>query len=304
MTMRVIITGGSGLLGRALADNLSLDGHEAIILSRRPQEVRGLPAGARAVRWDGRSAAGWAELIDGSTAIVNLAGENISAGRWTERRKESIVRSRVDAGRAVVEAVQQAAVGPTVVMQASGIGHYGPRGDEFVTEQSPAGADFGARVTLAWEASTAPLDELGVRRVIMRMGPSLTPRGGALPLMMLPFRLFVGGPLGSGRQWLSWIHIADTIAAMRFLMERDDARGVFNVCSPQPATNAAFGRALARVMRRPYWLPAPAVALRLALGEMASTVLEGQRAMPARLLAMGFSFRFAEIEAALRDLLG
>lgn len=302
--MRVIITGGSGLLGRALAENLAADGNEVVVLSRRPQSVRGLPAGVRAEQWDGRTAAGWGALASGAGAIVNLAGENLSSGRWTAARKQRIVQSRVNAGRAVLEAVQAAAVKPAVVIQASGIGHYGPHGDEVLTEQSPAGDDFAARITLDWEAATAPLDALGVRRAVVRMGPSLTPHGGALPLMMLPFRMFMGGPLGSGKQWLSWIHIADTIAALRFLMDHESARGIFNVCSPQPVTNAEFGRVLGRVMRRPYWLPAPAFAMRLALGEMASTVLEGQRAAPAHLQELGFAFRFAALEPALRDLLG
>ncbi len=301
--MRVVITGGSGLLGRALAANLAADGYETIALTRRPARVRDLPQSVRAQIWDGRSAAGWGALADGATAIINLAGENLSSGLWTAQRKQRIRQSRLDAGRSVVEAVQAAAIKPAVVIQASGIGHYGPHGDDIVTEQSAAGKDFGASVTLDWEAASAAVEQMGVRRVIVRMGPSLARQAGALSLLMLPFRLFAGGRLGSGRQWLSWIHLADTISAIRFLIANEEARGVFNVCAPNPLTNAQFGRLLGRVMRRPFWLPVPAFTLRLVLGEMASTVLEGQRAAPERLLQMGYTFRFPDAEAALRDIL-
>ncbi len=301
--MRVIITGGSGLLGRALTADLVSDGHEVIVLSRDPQRVTGMPAGVRVERWDGRTVEGWGHLADGADAIVNLAGENIAAGRWTAERKQRIRQSRIDAGRAVVQAVERAARKPRVVVQASAVGYYGPRGDEEVVEETPPGDDFLARVAVDWEDSTAPVEAMGVRRAIIRTGVVLSTAGGALPRMLLPFKLFVGGPLGNGRQWFPWIHIADEIGAIRFLIENEEAAGPFNLAAPHPVTNAEFSRALGRVLKQPALFPVPAPALRLLFGEMATVLLDGQRAVPRRLQTLSFSFRYAEVEAALRDLL-
>lgn len=301
--MRVIITGGTGLIGRALAASLAGDGHEVIVLSRDSRRHTDLPAGVQVERWDGRTAAGWGPLADGADAIVNLAGENIGAARWTAERKERIRRSRLDAGRAVVEAVAAAGRKPRVVIQASAVGYYGPRGDEELSEEAPPGEDFLALLCVEWEASTAAVEAQGVRRAVIRSGLVFSTAGGSLPRLLLPFRFFVGGPLGSGRQWYSWIHIADEVAAIRFLIANEAARGPFNLCAPNPLTNAELARVIGRVMGRPSFLPTPAFALRLAFGEMAAAVLTGQRVVPARLLQLGFSFRFPTAEAALRDLL-
>jgi uncharacterized protein (TIGR01777 family) len=301
--MRVVITGGTGLIGRALAADLAADSHEVILLSRAPGWVAGLPAGVRAAGWDGQTAAGWGPLADGAQAIVNLAGENLGAGRWTAERKRRIRASRLNAGQAVVEAVRAAGRAPRVVVQSSAVGYYGPQGDQELAEGAPPGNDFLARLCVEWEASTAPVEAMGVRRVVIRSGVVFHASDGALPRMLLPFKLFVGGPLGSGRQWLSWMHIADEVAAIRFLIEKEEAAGAFNLAAPHPLTNAEFGRVVGRVLGRPAWIPAPAFALRLVLGEMATMVLDGQRAVPRRLLALGFAFRFPEAEAALRDLL-
>ncbi len=301
--MRIAITGGTGLIGRALADDLAAGGHEVILLSRTPEQATGLPAGVRAVGWDGRTAAGWGLLVDGAQAIVNLAGENLGAGRWTAERKRRFRDSRLNAGQAVVEAVQAASRAPRVVVQSSAVGYYGPQADQELAEEAPSGSDFLARLCVEWEASTAPVEAMGVRRAVIRSGVVLHASEGALPRMLLPFKLFVGGPLGSGRQWISWLHIADEVAAIRFLIDTEEAAGAFNLTAPYPLTNAEVGRAVGRVMRRPAWLPAPAFALRLILGEMATVVLDGQRVVPRRLLALGFAFRFPEAEAALRDLL-
>jgi uncharacterized protein (TIGR01777 family) len=247
---------------------------------------------------------GWAPLANGADAIVNLAGENLAEGRWTEERKRRIRGSRIEAGRAVVEAVEQVADKPGVVVQSSGLGYYGPTGDEFVTEEAPPGRDFLARVAVDWEACTAPVEDLGVRRAIIRTAPVLSMAAGALPRLVRPFRSFVGGPLGSGRQWFSWIHIADEVGAIRFLVENQNARGPFNLTTPNPIRNADFARILGRRLGRPSSLPTPAFVLRLLFGEMAAILMEGQRALPRRLLDLGFSFRFPEAETALRDLLG
>jgi len=301
-TMRVLITGGSGLVGRALAANLARDGSEVIILSRRPERIIGLPAGISAKWWDGHTTEAWSSLVDGADAIINLAGENISSGRWTDERKRGILESRLNVGRAIVQAVEAAARKPRVAIQASGVGYYGPCGDEEITEETPPGHDFLARVAVDWEASTASLEALGVRRVVIRTGVVLSTAGGALPRMLLPFRLFTGGRLGSGRQWFPWIHIADEVGAIRFLIESESAKGPFNLTAPAPLTNAEFSRFLGQRLRRPAFIPTPGFTLRLLFGEMATVILDGQRAIPRRLMQLGFIFQFPEAASALKDL--
>lgn len=301
--MRVIITGGTGLIGRALSASLAADGHEVILLSRSPERATDLPPGVRAERWDARSADGWGHLADGAGALVNLAGESIGAGRWTAERKRRILHSRLDAGRAVVQAVEQAREKPGVVVQASGIGYYGPRQADVITEETEPGRDWLAQVAVQWEASTAAVAEMGVRRAVLRTGVVLSLDDGAMPRMLLPFRLFVGGPLGGGNQWFPWIHLQDEAAAIRFLIEHEEARGPFNLAAPNPVTNGQFGRALGRVLGRPSLMPTPGLALKLLFGEMATLLLDGQRAVPQRLLDLGFEFQFPAVEAALKDLL-
>jgi uncharacterized protein len=301
--MRVVITGGSGLIGGALARDLGAAGHDVVVLSRDPARLAALPPGVRAAGWDGRTGEGWSALLDDDTAIVHLAGESIAAGRWTAARKRRIRASRVESGRAVVAAVRQAARPPRALLQGSAVGYYGPCGDETVTEDHPPGDDFLAGVCREWEASTAEVEALGVRRPLLRTGVVLATAGGALPRMALPFKMRIGGPLGNGRQWFPWIHVDDEVGAIRFLLEREDARGPFNLSAPHPVTNRELGHALGRALRRPSVMPTPAFALRLALGEMASMLLTGQRAVPARLLALGYTFRHPEIGAALADLM-
>jgi uncharacterized protein (TIGR01777 family) len=305
--MRVLITGGSGLIGRAAAARLAAEGHEVIVLSRDPERVRGLPAGVRAVAWDGRTAAGWEPLLDAQSAVLNLAGEGIADGRWTEERKRRIRTSRLDAGRAVVQAVRQAAAAgraPAAVLQSSGVGYYGECGDEEVGEDHPPGSDFLAQVAVDWEASTAEVEALGVRRVVLRTGVVLDRAGGALAKLLPPFRLGLGGPLGGGRQWFPWIHMADEVGAILFLLASEPASGPFNLCAPQPVTSRDFARALGRQLGRPAVLPVPAAALRLALGELAGALLRSQRVLPRRLLAAGYRCGFPELAGALADLLG
>ncbi len=301
--MRVLITGGSGLIGRELAASLVPD-HEVIILSRRPERISGLPLGVRTEKWDGHTIEGWHSLADGADAIVNLAGENIGSRCWTDKRKRAIIQSRLDTGQAVVEAARAVSHKPLVVIQASGIGYYGPHGDEEITEESPPGHDFLARLAVDWESSTAPVEALGVRRVIIRTGVVLSAGGGALPRMLLPFRFFVGGRMGSGRQWFPWIHIADEVGAIRFLIENEAAIGPFNLTAPSPVTNSEFSSLLGQQSRRPAFMPVPAFALRLIFGEMATALLDGQRAVPQRLMQLGYTFRFPNANSALRDLFG
>jgi uncharacterized protein (TIGR01777 family) len=301
--MRILITGGMGLIGRALAGDLGGAGHEVVVLTRDPAKAPPLPPNTRAAQWDGRTPAGWASLLDGDTAIVHLAGESVGAGRWSEARKRRIRESRVESGKAVIAAIRHAAERPRVLLQGSAVGYYGPCGDEAVTESHPPGDDFLARVCVEWEGSTAEAEALGVRRAVLRTGVVLSAAGGALPRMALPFRLMAGGPLGGGRQWLPWIHVADEVGAIRFLLERQDARGPFNLTAPRPLTNRDFSRALGKVLKRPSFAPAPGFALRLLLGEMAEALLTGQRAVPHRLLELGYEFRHPEASGALHDLL-
>jgi len=300
--MRVVITGGSGLIGSEVARDLGSAGHEVVILTRDPTKAA-LPPNTRAVQWDGKTASGWSSLLDGDTGILHLAGESIAAGRWSEVKKRRIRESRVESGQAVLAAIRQATEKPRVLLQGSAVGYYGPCGDEVVTESHPPGRDFLAEVCVEWEGSTAEAESLGVRRAQLRTGIVLSRKGGALPRMALPFRVMAGGPLGNGRQWFPWIHIADEVAAIRFLLEREDARGPFNLSAPHPLTNRQFSSALGRALRRPSLAPAPGFALRLALGEMADMLLHGQRAVPHRLLELGYAFRYPEALPALRSVL-
>ncbi len=305
--MRIIITGGTGLIGQALSVRLVSEGHEVLVLSRSPARAPDALAGVQVARWDARTAEGWVRFASGADAIVNLAGASL-ATRWTPHSKRVIRESRLNAGRAVVQATAQATSKPGVVVQASGAGYYGPRGDEALTEEAPPGPGFLGQTAVAWEASTSPVGESGCtqpgsRHIVIRSGVVLTPKGGALPRMMLPFRFFVGGRLGTGNQWLPWIHIDDEVRAIQFLIETAAASGPFNVTAPKPVTNREFSRVLGQVMHRPALFPVPSFVLQLLLGEMSTVLLDGQRAVPQNLLDLGFTFRFPDLEAALRDLL-
>lgn len=300
--MKVVITGGSGLIGRALAFNLAADKHQVIVLSRNPQEARKMPSGVQLARWDARTAESWVEHAEDADAIVNLAGATLD-NRWTDAYKKRILESRVQAGEAVTAVVKAAKKKPKVVIQASAIGYYGVHGDEILTESASGGSDFLANVCKEWEASTSGVEKQGVRRVIIRSGIVLSTKGGTMARLLPFFRMFVGGPLGSGKQYYSWIHIGDEVDAIRFLIEKEDASGVFNLTAPKPVTNKEFVKALGRALNRPALVPVPSIALKLLLGEMATLAVDGQRVVPQRLQEMGYHFRFSEPEAAFRHLL-
>lgn len=302
--MRILITGGTGLIGSALANGLVEDKHEVTILTRSPQSHQAsATAGVKLQAWDGKTTAGWADLVPHSDAIINLAGTGIAEGRWTPSRKEQIRESRIRSGQALVSAIRDAETVPKVLIQSSAVGYYGPEADQVLTEQSAPGTDFLARVCVEWEASTDAVESMGVRRVVLRTGVVLSPQGGAFPRMALPFRLFVGGPLGTGKQYFPWIHIDDEVAAVRFLLENDTASGPFNLSAPNPPTNREFVRHLGRVMGRPSLMPTPSIALRVLFGEMSTVLLDGQRAVPKKLQEAGFEFIFSDPVAALNDLL-
>jgi uncharacterized protein (TIGR01777 family) len=307
--MRFIITGGTGLIGQALTSDLLKEGHEVIVLSRNPAMGKDvLPPGTRIVGWDAKTSESWVAWAEGAAAIINLAGERLAGPnpfklRWTDRRKNLICESRLHAGQAVSQAVEAVREKPKVVVQASGINYY-PIGDDIATEETPPGEGFLPHICAnCWEISTQPVEGLGVRRVVIRTGPVLHPKSGPLPPMVLQSKLFLGGPLGNGRQWFSWIHPTDVVGGIRFLIDHPQATGAFNLCSPNPLTNAAFSQVLGRVLRRPSILPLPSFVLKFLFGEMASTMLTGVRAVPARLQAMGYTFRIPEAGEALKDLL-
>jgi len=302
--MKVLIPGGSGLVGRALVPELTSRGHSCVILTRSPEAVSGFPAGTELVAWSGTSAEGLQPTLEGVDAVVHLAGESIGAGRWTEARKKSILDSRTQSTRALTAALLAVGNSKIALVQASAVGFYGPRAGEEISEDAAAGSDFLARVCREWEAASAPVEEAGLRRVVIRSGVVLSRNGGALPKMLMPFRFFAGGPLGDGRQVVPWIHIADEAAAICFLLEDQQVRGPFNLVAPGAVTNRQLGETIGKVLGKPSRVPTPAFAMRMLLGEMSTLVLDGQRAIPQRLLAAGFEFRFPDLESALRDLLG
>ncbi|MCB0115081.1 MAG: TIGR01777 family oxidoreductase [Caldilineaceae bacterium] len=302
--MHVIITGGTGLIGTALVQNLLEDGHQVTVLSRSPQKKQS-PAldGANVVGWDSRTAEGWGHLADGADAIVNLAGAGIADRRWSAERKRQILESRVDAGKAVMEAIRNAKQKPKVLIQSSAVGFYGPSDDRELSERSSPGSDYLAQVCFEWEASTAGAKALGVRRPVIRTGIVLSTKGGALPKMLLPFQFFIGGPLGSGKQYFPWIHIADEVRAIRFLLESPDADGPYNLAAPNPPTNAEFSKQLGEAMSRPSLMPVPGFGLKILFGEMSTVLLDGQRAVPQKLQDAGFDFNYTEAVPALTDVL-
>jgi uncharacterized protein (TIGR01777 family) len=292
----IIIAGGSGFLGATLAAAWRRDGHRVKILTRHPRHVDD-------VAWspDGGDR-GWMASVDGADAVVNLAGESIAGARWSASRKAAIFESRRTATRAIVSAIQAARIVPGTLISSSAIGIYGSRGDELLTEESAPGSDFLADVCRAWEAEAHVAQAL-TRVVLLRTGVVLARSAGALPQMALPFQLFAGGPLGSGRQYISWIHLADWVAMVRWALATALVAGPLNLTAPAPVTNAEFARALGRAMRRPALLRAPSFALRLALGEMADALLlGGQRVLPATAQRLGFEFQYGTVEAALAEI--
>ena len=302
--MRVLVPGGAGLIGSALVRTLRDGDNDVVVLTRSPERSQAtLPSGVRVEKWDGVSTEGWGHLVSDADAIVNLAGEGIADARWTPARKKRIRESRINAGKALVAAVREASSKPKVLIQSSAVGYYGPRHDEILTEHTSPGTAFLAQVCFDWEASTAAVEEMGVRRAVIRTGVVLSAAGGAFPRMALPFRLFAGGPLGGGRQYFPWIHIDDEVAAIRFLLESESASGPYNLTAPDPPRNREFARQLGRALNRPSLMPTPSFALKAVFGEMATVLLDGQRAIPARLQEDGHEFVFPDAVAALRDLL-
>jgi uncharacterized protein (TIGR01777 family) len=294
--VKVVIAGGTGFLGSGLAASLRADNHDVIILTRHVRR-RG------EIAWDPVAPTGeWAAALDGTDAVINLAGEPLEAGRWTDARKASILESRIEATEAIVKAMSAATRRPAVLLNASAIGVYGTRGAEALTEESAPGSDFLASACVAWEAAAMAAAWM-TRVVLLRTGLPLDKNGGALPKLALPFRFFAGGRVGSGDQYWSWIHREDWTRMVRWAIDTAAIKGALNVTAPSPATNREFTQALARALHRPALVPAPAFAVRAALGEMADAViLAGQRVLPAKATRNGFEFRYPGLDSALREI--
>lgn len=294
--MHVLITGGSGFIGQALCPLLIEAGHQLTVLTRDPaRAARSLPP-----------AVGLVERLDQvphADAVVNLAGEPLAEGRWTEARKQAFRKSRLGTTQALVEWIerQPEAQRPGALVSGSAIGYYGPRDDTRLDEQAEAGKDFAATLCRDWEDAAHAAAALGVRVAIVRIGIVLGPDGGALARMLTPFKMGAGGPMGDGRQWMSWVHRQDLARLILWLLENPQARGAYNATAPEPVRNRDFAMTLARVLHRPALVSTPALALKLMFGEMSSLLLTGQRVVPTRARGEGFQFQYPQLEAALRE---
>jgi uncharacterized protein (TIGR01777 family) len=308
LDMRVVIAGGTGLIGSALTRALAGAGHDVAVLTRRaPDAVRRLPAGARAVRWNPAEPSGWADVLEGAGAVVNLAGASVGTRPWTAGRRREILESRLRATAALVAAIATRPAGarPAALVSASGVDYYGERGDEAVDEASPSGdSAFLAGVCVRWEAAAREAEPLGVRVVLVRTGLALARGALSLRLQALPFRLFAGGPTGSGRQWVSWAHLDDVVGLYELAIAGASLSGPLNAVAPEPVRNADLAAEIGRVLGRPVWLRQPAPLLRLAMGRTAELLLAGHRVLPNVALARGYEFRRPALGPALEEALG
>jgi NAD dependent epimerase/dehydratase family enzyme len=327
---RVVVTGATGLIGKALCKELIAKGYQVVVFSRDPQRARkSAPGAAEYIAWQPAERGAWTSAVDGAHGVIHLAGASLFGKRWSAAYKRDILESREVGTRGLVNAMAQAGTKPQVFVSSSAVGYYGPREDTKLDESAPPGNDFLARVCQVWEREAAKAEDLGIRTVIVRTGvivgsdegkpsfpidlrgASLSRPGvvlnndeGALPLLMLPFRLYVGGPVLPGTQWLPWIHIADEVGILMLALEDERVRGPINATAPEPQTNRDFAKVVGRTMRRPSFVPVPGFALKLLLGEMASIITTGQRAIPKKVQALGYQFKYPTSEQALRQILG
>ncbi len=295
--MRLVIAGGTGFIGSALCARLLELGHSLTILSRT-RSPGPILSNKDWITWQPGSLGPWEEAIDGVDGVINLAGEPI-AMRWTQSQKERIRKSRVDTTRDLVTAIGKAKARPKFLLNSSAVGYYCPRGDEPITEDGGPGSDFLSRVCIEWEEEAKKAEAFGVRVIRLRTGVVMGRGGGALVKMVPPFKLFIGGPLGTGRQWMSWIQMEDEIGLMVHLMERPEVRGAINATAPGPVTMKEFCQTLGRVLRRPSWAPVPAFVLRVLMGEMSDMVLTGQRVLPGKAQESGYAFKYPNLLEAL-----
>ncbi|MGH8104613.1 MAG: TIGR01777 family oxidoreductase [bacterium] len=301
--MKVGVTGATGGIGHRLCLALIERGHQVVLISRRPAEAKSaIPQALNALGWHQLKPSSVAPGIAALDAVVHLAGD-VVAGRWSPEKKKRIRDSRVNTAKQIVEAIHAAHQRPKALITASAIGHYGDRGDETVTEDSPPGSDFLSKTCVEWESASRAAEPLGVRVVAVRTGIVLDPQIGALKAMLLPFRLGLGGPLGSGRQWMSWVHIDDVIGIFLHALEIESVTGALNATAPNPVRNLEFTKALGKVLHRPAFLAAPAFALKLFFGEFSCFLLSGQRVLPERTQQSGYAFKHSDLDPALHSLL-
>jgi len=302
--MKIVLVGGTGFIGRALLHNLIVKGHQVVILTRAPSQVGNLYGGSViAEQWDGRTVAGWASHIAKADSVINLAGASVAGGRWSPQRKELLLKSRIEPTKALVDAILKHPRKPSVLINASAVGYYGNVPNLDVTETAPRGSDFPATLCGEWEREAQAASAEGVRVVLPRFGVVLDRDGGALPRLLMPFRFYAGGWLGSGNQWFPWVHREDAVRAIIHALENPALSGPVNVAAPQAVTMKEFCATIGKVINRPCWAPVPAFVLRLLLGEMADMFLTGQRVIPRKLLEARFGFLHPTEESALRSIL-
>jgi len=319
--MKIVLTGGTGFIGYSLQKNLIQQGHEVLVLSRRP--VQDSNPSVRYVLWEPTRGNEWEQSLRGADACVNLAGEPIAAKRWTKAQKLKIIESRCDATHALAHAIQKLEKKPKVLINASAVGFYGsreqaasrgltaralaggpgPRGDEIITEEQRPGTDFLAQTCKAWETHAVRAEDFGLRVVRLRIGIVLEKGGGALQKMIPPFQFFIGGPLGNGRQWMSWIHREDVVGLILWALENSKVSGALNATAPNPVTMKEFADTLGKVMHRPSFAAVPGFVLKTLLGEMSDLLLKGQRVVPEKALRLGYQFKYPSLEPALRAIL-
>ena len=300
--MKITIAGGTGFVGKALTDHLLKNNHEVIILSRKTIDT--LPAdGIRYVQWLNNSSSPIQEL-EGTDIFINLAGESINSGRWTTQRKEKILNSRLASVQALLDIMNKLDRKPQALINASAIGIYGTSDEKIFIEKDNHGFsnDFLSQTVSQWENEANKASQLGIRTVLCRFGIILDKQQGALPKIAVPYQAFIGGPIGSGRQWMSWIHIEDVIHAISFIIENEKIQGPINFTAPNPVTMSEFGKTLAQVLHRPHWLPVPSFALKLLLGEMSTLVVEGQKVLPEMLLENGYQFMYPDLNMAFKNI--
>lgn len=303
-TRRVIVTGATGLIGKALCRRLIERGYQVVVFSRDPGAARTtVPGAAEYVAWQPAETGAWAAALDGVYAVIHLAGASIAGRRWSEEYKREIRDSRVIGTRGLVSALAAASAKPQVFVSGSAVGYYGPRDDTSLDESATPGDDFLAQVCQAWEREALKAEALGVRTVVVRTGVVLDKREGALAALLPPFRMFVGGPILPGTQWFSWIHIADEVGIILLALEDQRVRGPINATAPEPQTNRAFSTALGEALGRPALLPVPGFGLKLLLGEFAETLVTGQRVIPRKAQELGYQFQYPALAPALRQVL-
>lgn len=298
--MKILAAGANGFIGHALLLQLLREKHEILLLTRDPHKIQ--EPSVKTLGWDGKNLGGWAQKAQGVDAVINLSGQGIADKRWSAERKKELIDSRIHSTRALIEFLRSCPRKPAVFVNASAVGFYGDVPDQEITENSPKGSGFLAEVCELWEKEAAKAETLGIRTVMLRTGIVLEKGGGALAKMLLPFKLFTGGPLGSGKQWMPWIHREDEINAILFILTHSNLSGPVNLTAPYPVTMKEFCFALGKVLRRPCWAPVPGFMLRLLLGEMSELLLGGQRVVPKKLLDAGYVFRYSKCDDALKAL--